>query len=282
MKLVLQETGQKNMVITNNDITQKTYKKLSIQVSLSGLSFCVFDVITNKIIHTATFTFEINKVVEEQLWRTFVDNTLLTRPYDEIVVLHNNNLNAFVPSSLFDVNYLASYLQYNTKVFDTDFFTFDTISPYEINNIYVPFVNINNFLLDQYESFEYKNSNSILVKKLLDVSRNKEEKQIFVHVQKSTFELVVVKNQELLLFNSYHYNASEDLIYFILFACEQLQLNPETISVKILGDCSEEDANYQIIYKYIRNCSLLDARIMSIALGETESNIRNHFTLYHS
>jgi hypothetical protein len=120
------------------------------------------------------------------------------------------------------------------------------------------------------------------VKKLLDVSRNKEEKQIFVHVQKSTFELVVVKNQELLLFNSYHYNASEDLIYFILFACEQLQLNPETISVKILGDCSEEDANYQIIYKYIRNCSLLDARIMSIALGETESNIRNHFTLYHS
>ena len=111
----------------NNDITQKTYKKLSIQVSLSGLSFCVFDVITNKIIHTATFTFEINKVVEEQLWRTFVDNTLLTRPYEEIVVLHTNNLNAFVPSSLFDVNYLASYLQYNTKVFDTDFFTFDTI-----------------------------------------------------------------------------------------------------------------------------------------------------------
>ncbi|MFD2907754.1 DUF3822 family protein [Flavobacterium ardleyense] len=270
------------MVKTNNDITQKTYKKLSIQVSLNGLSFCVFDVITNKILHTSTIDFEKNKVVEEQLWRAFVDNTILTKSYDEIIVVHNNNLNAFVPSSLFDSNYLASYLQYNTKVFETDFFTFDTISPYEINNIYVPFVNINNFLLDQYESFEYKNSNSILVKKLLDLSRNTEEKQIFVHLQQNTFELVVVKNQELLLFNSFTYTAPEDLIYYILFSCEQLQLNPETILLKILGNCSEYDANFKIIYKYIRNCSLLDARIMSIALGETEANIRNHFTLYHS
>ena len=38
------------MVVTNNDITQKNYKKLSIQVSLSGLSFCVFDTITDKVL----------------------------------------------------------------------------------------------------------------------------------------------------------------------------------------------------------------------------------------
>ena len=270
------------MVITNNDITLKTYKKLSIQVSLSGLSFCVFDLFTSKIIHTSSLTFEKNKVIEEQLWRTFVDHTVLTKPYDEIVVLHNNNLNAFVPSSLFDANYLASYLQYNTKVFETDFFTFDTISPYEINNIYVPFVNINNFLLDQYESFEYKNSNSILVNKLLDLAKNNEEKQIFVHIQKNTFELVIIKNQELLLFNSFNYTAPEDLIYFILFSCEQLQLNPEMISVKILGNCLESDSNYKIIHKYIRNCSLLDVSTMKTALDETDKNIRNHFTLYHS
>lgn len=270
------------MVITNNDITQKTYKKLSIQVSLSGLSFCVFDAITNKIIHNAIVSFENNKVIEEQLWRTFVDNPVLTQSYDKVIVLHNNSLNTFVPSSLFDVNYLASYLQYNTKVFDTDFFTYDTISPYEIINIYVPFVNINNFLLDQYESFEYKNSNSILVRKLLDLSKNRDEKQIFVHIQENRFELVIVKNQELLLFNSFNYTAPEDLIYYILFACEQLQLNPETISIKILGDCSEDHPNFKIIYTYIRNCSLLDVSAMSNAFNETESNIRNHFTLYHS
>ena len=73
------------MVITNNDITQKTYKKLSIQVSLSGLSFCVFDLLSNKVINTMSIHFEKNKVIEEQLWRTFVDYPILTKSFDEVI-----------------------------------------------------------------------------------------------------------------------------------------------------------------------------------------------------
>ncbi len=270
------------MIISSSDITQKTYKKLVIQVSLDALSFCVLDLITNKVLHTTEIAFEKNKVIEEQLWRVFIEHTILTKAHDEIVVLHNNNLNAFVPSSLFEASFLASYLQYNTKVFETDFFTFDTILPYEINNVYVPFVNINNFLLDQFESFEYKNSNSVLVKKLLDVSKNKEEKQVFVHIQEDFFEIVVVKNQQLILFNSFNYSTPEDFIYYLLFTCEQLQMNPELVSVQLLGNCVTSDANFKIAYTYIRNCSLLDVSHLTSRFDATEAAIRNHFILYHS
>lgn len=270
------------MVITNNDITQKTYKKLSIQVSLSGLSFCVFDLLSGKIVNTMSIPFEKNNVTEEQLWRAFVDYPILTKSFDEVIIIHDNNLNTFVPTSLFDVNFLASYLQYNTKVFETDFFTHDVIFPYEMNNVYVPFVNINNFLLDQYETFEYQNSNSILVKQFLDLSKNKEEKQVFVHLQKEHFEIVVVKNQQLLFFNSFQYNSPEDFIYFILFTCEQLQLNPETISVQLFGNCAEEDAFFKIAYQYIRNCTLLDVSNKASLLDVSPLELRNHFILYHS
>ena len=77
------------MVVTNNDITQKTYKKLSIQVSLDGLSFCVFDLLSNTIINTMSITFEKTKVIEEQLWRTFVDYPILTKSFDEVMVIHD-------------------------------------------------------------------------------------------------------------------------------------------------------------------------------------------------
>ena len=226
--------------------------------------------------------FEKNKVIEEQLWRTFVDYPILTKSFDEVMVIHDNNLNTFVPTSLFDVHFLASYLQYNTKVFETDFFTHDVIFPYEMNNVYVPFVNINNFLLDQYETFEYQNANSILVKQLLDLSKNKEEKQVFIHLQKEHFEIVVVKNQQLILFNSFQYNTPEDFIYFILFTYEQLQLNPETISVQLFGNCTEEDAFYKIAFKYIRNCTLLDVSNKASILDVSSAGLRNHFILYHS
>jgi hypothetical protein len=270
------------MVVSSVDITQKTYKKLVLQVSLNELSFCVIDLITHKVIHTQEILFEKNKVIEEQLWRAFVDFSILTNSYDEVVVLHNNNLNAFVPTSLFDASFLASYLQYNTKVFETDFFAFDAIAPFEINNVYVPFMNINNFLLDQFDSFDYKNSNSVLVKKIIEISKNVEEKQVFVHIQKEHFEMIVVKNQELLLYNSFQYATPEDFIYYLLFTCEQLQLNPETINIQLLGNCIESDELFKITYKYIRNCSLYKAAHLSEGFDVSEAEIRKNFILYHS
>jgi hypothetical protein len=91
-----------------------------------------------------------------------------------------------------------------------------------------------------------------------------------------------VKNQELLLFNSFSYSTPQDFIYYLLFTCEQLQLNPETIAVQILGNCSVEDANYKMAYQYIRNCSLLNVSSLVTTFDASETTIRNHFTLYHS
>ena len=104
------------------------------------------------------------------MWRTFVDHPVLTNSYDEVIVIHDNNLNTFVPNSLFDASYLASYLQYTTKVFETDFFTFDTLENYEMNHVYIPYVNMNNFFIDQYGSFDYKHAHTVLVSRLLDLS----------------------------------------------------------------------------------------------------------------
>ncbi|MFC4739974.1 DUF3822 family protein [Flavobacterium ponti] len=270
------------MVVTSNDITQRNYKKLSIQVSLSGLSFCVFDTITNKIIIYNSVAFQKNEVIDGQLWNAFINNTTLSKSYDEIVVLHDNNINTFVPKPLFDINNIASYLQYNVKVFETDFFAVDEINTYEINNVYVPFVNINNFLLDQFESFDYKNTNSILLQKMLDKSKNVDEKQVFVHVQETHFEIVVVKNQQLLLFNSFEYNTAEDFIYYILFTFEQLQLNPELVSISLFGAISKEDAFYKIAYKFIRNCDLLDVSNQSKIHDVTEEEMLRHYILFNS
>lgn len=270
------------MVITTNDITQKTYRKLSIQVSLSGLSFCVFDLITHKVIAFNEVTFSDNLVIEEQLWKAFVTFPILTNTYDDIVVIHNNHLNTFVPTSLFDDKYLGSYLQYDVKVFESDLFAYDKLSSYEINNVYVPYININNFLLDQFQTFEYCNSNTVLVKKLLDFSSKQADKEVFVHLKENHFELVIIRNQELILFNSFEYQTVEDFIYYILFTFEQLQLNPEIVPLHLLGICNKEDEFFKIAYKYIKNCDVFDVTQYEATLDQNEAAIRKHFILFHS
>lgn len=266
----------------NNTITSRNYRKLSVQVSPGGISFCCFDTLNREITHCITAPFSKYSPLEEELWKVFLNNPLLTGTYDETVVLHDNSYNTFVPTALFDANYPGSYLQYNTKVFDTDFFAVDELDSYELNNIYVPMVNVNNFLIDQFGAFEYKNANSVLVAKLLDASKNIDEKQVFVHFNENHFEIVVVRNQKLLLYNSFEYKTPEDFLYFLLFTMEQLFLNPETAKVYLLGKVEENDPNYSLAYTYIRHIALFNTMPLQQKWNRNSSETLQHFILFNS
>lgn len=267
----------------NTSITDKTYKKLAIHVSLNGFSFCVFDTLSDKplVLQNNHFdSFQDCAKIEDLFTSVFRENAELKERYDEIIIIHSNNLSTFVPTALFDEEFLGSYLQYNTKVFDTDFITFDVLEKYEMNTIYIPYVNMNNFFIDKYGSFEYKHANTILVSKLLDLSKNNEERKMFVYVSESHFEIIVVQNQKLHLFNSFEYKTPEDFIYYILFTAEQLQLNPEHFKLEFLGTIDETNSFYQIAYKYIRNVALFDVSDFKNNFSEKEN--RAHFILLHS
>ena len=267
----------------NSNVIDKMYQKLAIQVSLNGLSFAVFDTLMNKPLTMENIP--IGKIsptakIEDLFTEAFQNFPELKSSYDEVVIIHSNNLSTFVPSALFDEEYLGSYLQFNTKVFETDFFAFDILEKYEMNNVYIPYVNMNNYFIDQFGAFDYKHANSILIEKLLDVSKNNDERKMFVHVSDTHFEIVVIQNQKLELYNSFDYKTPEDFIYYILFTAEQLQLNPESFKLQLLGKITEGDSLYTIAYKYVRNTYLFD---MSFIQGSmTDAEKREHFILLHA
>jgi hypothetical protein len=151
-----------------------------------------------------------------------------------------------------------------------------------MNNVYIPYVNINNFFIDQYGTFSSKHYTTVLVSKLLDLSKNVDERKMFVHMQTGHFEIVVVQNQNLLLFNSFEYKTPEDLIYYLLFAAEQLNLNPESFKLEFIGNITEDDDYFKIAYKYIRNVSLFD--VTDLQKNNTFSKTENlkHFILFQS
>lgn len=272
----------KPLLFMNDTITEKNYKKLSLQIAANGMSFCCFDILNFEITFRDSVTFSKYSPIEDELWKVFVSNPELTKPYDEIVVLHDNNINAFVPDALFDPNYPGSYLQYNTKVFETDLFAVDMLGSYELNNVYVPMMNVNNFLIDQFGAFEYKNVNSLLVSKLLDSSKNIDDKQVFVHVQDTHFEIVIVRNQKLLLYNSFEYQTPEDFLYYLLFTMEQLFLNPETAKVILLGKITETHPCFTLAYTYIRNISLFNTQTLQTKWDQSEEDTLQHYILFNS
>lgn len=267
----------------NTSVIDKMYKKLVLQVSLNGLSFASFDTLNNKVTSLEKIVvgkFERNTTIEELFSEAFLKHEELQAGYDQVMIIHSNNLSTFVPTALFDEDYIGSYLQFNTKVFETDFFAFDALENYQMNNVYIPYVNMNNFFIDQFGTFDYKHANSILVEKLLDLSKNSFEHKMYVHVSDSHFEIIVIHNQKLEFFNSFEYKTPEDFLYYILFTAEQLHLNPESFPLELLGAIDEEHVLYQIAYKYVRHTSLLEIDASNTPF--TETKVREHFILLNS
>jgi hypothetical protein len=245
--------------IANNnvDFLNLQDNHLSIQLSLDGFSFCINNQISGKFGYIAVYKFPLQSISPykhlEYVEEVFKQDELLQLKYSKVTVYHFNKLITQVPAPLFNKNKLADYLKYSIKVLENDFIAYDKIENSDIINVYIPFVNINNFLLDKYGGFIYKHASTPLIEKLLQTYKNLEGANYFVNVTNGTFELVVLKNKNLEFYNCFSFTTKEDFIYYILFTVEQLSSNPEELQLTLLGDIEKESELYTILYQYIRN-----------------------------
>ena len=271
----------------NLDLEDLSNKHLSIQFSLDGFSFCVLDNDTKTFIALGDYFFKEKVAHTPQSLLTniadvFDANKFLKNKFASVNVSHINDLSTLVPLSLFDENKLASYVEFNNKIFKHDFYAFDELKNHDMVNVYIPYVNVNNFFIDQFGGFEYKHFSTILVETLFNIYKYSVAPQMFVNICRSHFEIVAISEKKLQLYNTFSYKTKEDFIYYVLFTAEQLKLNPEKLELKLLGNIEKDDELYEIAYKYIRNVSLLENRSKyKYTANITEELKRQYFMLFH-
>lgn len=257
-------------------------QKLFIEISLDNFSYCIKNQMNSQVVDFKTIPLNRLKAIDQQLDLIFDKETKLNSSFDDILILHNNNLNTFVPESLFDETALGSYLQYNVKVFPTDYFDFDTLDVSKMKNIYVPYVVFNNYFLDRFGSFNFEHIHTNLIQLLTARSENTNNNNFYVHITANHFEIIIIKNDKLLFFNSYDYQTKEDFIYYILFVMEQLQLSPQEQKIELIGVIDLDSALYQIAYQYVKNVTILDLKSLASTLLVDEKQLQQHFILLQS
>ena len=270
---------------TNSKIDILQNNVLSIQVRLSGLSFYVFNSSTQSVIFYKTILFDkkLNPGdVLDKLTHQFNTENNLKQPFKAVTVIHENELSALVPKSLFNEEHLADYLKFNSKILRSDFITYDEISANESINVYVPYMNINNYLYDVFGEFEFKHFSTIVLETILNLEKNASGTKMYAHICDGHFEIIVVKNGQLQLYNTFEYSSKEDFIYYLLFTSEQLQLNPEEFPLVLFGDVTSENELYKTAYIYIRNVSVLRPNTNITLTQGVNENCLSNFVLINS
>ena len=273
MKLILVETGQNYMTALNkNNILINSYKRLSVQVSLTGLSFLVSHQDTKDAIFFTEKDFDRNYTPEELLFEIqhlIAREPALSDSYVSVSIIYATNMFAVVPAPLFDETKLSEYLKFNAKILANDFIAHDSLTNHDMVVVYVPFININNYFFDHYGEFQYLHSNTILLKTLLDSEKHGASRKVFIHIRKEQFDIIILNQGQLQLCNTYAYKTPEDFIYYVLFCLEQLNLNPDSIETYLIGAIDKTDSLYEIAYRYIRNISFYNAKFDGISFAES-------------
>jgi len=261
-------------------------KELSIQVNLNGLSFCILNRSSNTIEFLNSINFD-NKLapfdVLNRLKAELSSNTVFSETFNSVIVIHQNELVNLVPKALFNETNKADYLKFNSKILRTDFISHDDISINETVNVYVPYVNINNYIFETFGEFVYKHASSVLFNTILQTTKAKEVPEVYINTNKKSIEVLVIDKGQLQLFNVFDYTTKEDFIYYVLFVFEQLNLDVETTVVHLSGSIDKNDELYTILYTYVRHINIIETHTNYKVSGTISAkDLHHHYLILNS
>lgn len=85
---------------------------------------------------------------------------------------------------------------------------------------------------------------------LLKGHSSKNDEVMIIDFKTDEFSLVVVKNNKLLLANTFLYSSPDDVLYYLLKCCQQLNLSQQEVQLSLSGLIEKDSAVYRELYKY--------------------------------
>lgn len=130
------------------------------------------------------------------------------------------------------------------------------VNPFQLKTLFGISEELYHELFHLFEEPELIHATSTLLEAAHLQSRGKKERELFLHVRKASVDIIVLEGKKLLLMNSYASPTADDLLYFSLMVCDQLELDPDSIQVWLSGEFEKESAKYKLLYQYFRNLQL--------------------------
>ncbi len=229
---------------------------LSISLGKNGMKYAVLDIKNNRYIALESHSFEksfSSSAIAEATNVLLNKNEVTHNLFKSIQISIENEIATIIPNAVYEKGSEKSYLRHCSNVAQSDdFFTYD-LKNIDAKIIFGTDKKLVSELKKYFPNGKINHICSAFTEGILINNKNINGEKIFVNVQPGFFQLIVMKGKDLILCNTFYYESSEDFLYFILFTCEQLKLNPETVQVFLLGEVEKNSAIYTILYKYIRN-----------------------------
>ena len=242
------------MTQQKNNIDSNTNRALSILINRNGLSFLIYDTNHKDIVSLKSHDF-VDYSPEEELhhfiYKYLTEQEVIRQSFSDVRVCVVNNLSSFVPLPLFDKNKKASYLESHADVRKQDYISFDSLPSAQVANVYIPYVNVNNMLLESFGKFSYVHCSSLLLEVLSKQDVDKNEPYWFVHVQYDLAYFFLIKKGKLHFYNAFQWKNEKDLLYYAMAIAKNNAIELEKAILWISGRVLPGDEIHQLLSNYV-------------------------------
>ncbi|MGC6429261.1 MAG: DUF3822 family protein [Flavobacteriales bacterium] len=267
------EIGVSNISFSHIDehlLTQQKIENchLSLEIGLNNITWLVHD--NNEVLAIEKILGPLS-VIENIL----SDHTYLNKKYKSTNICILNNKNTFIHYSLYQAKNKNNYLSLNHNKTEKLNVLTDKIESISCYNIYGVPKAMESIVETYFTNATVRHQNTSIIINLLNQYKNSDKKKIALNVNEKDFQLIIIEKNQLIFFNNYVFHHANDFIYHLLFAYEQLKLDPEKNPVHLFGNIHKNSDLYQLIYTYIKDVSF-GYRNKLVQLNPTVDQIETH------
>jgi len=257
---------------------------LSVQADMHGVSFCIFDHQQKKHVAFRKYFLQNQRLMDNfvrQLEELLKTDDLLMLPYSSSVFLFLSQKSTLIPDNYFDQRMLKSYLEFNHELDALDEIHYNYLPSVDAYNVFALHTYIASAISHHFMGVRFYHQAMPFIERITDYSDNRQKQIMAVNINHHFFDVAVSSSSRLKLYNTFQYKEPTDLVYFILYICNEFEMDPLTLELVLSGELSDMMSYRDAIREYIPGVQTLKTADNNLAEGLAKVKESNYFTLFN-
>jgi hypothetical protein len=246
------------------------------EIEKNKFNFTVREVEKNKFLGAGSLHHPFEESVRTTEW---IKNSFHSR---RIIIA--NQRSTLIPAVLFSEAEKYDYLDFNMERAEDDVVLYDWLENLGIYNVFSIPGRLQKEIKSIFPDARVCHVSSILMETLyLNYKNLMGTGKVFLNVRDEEFDLTIFNGKQLRYFNSFPFKVADDLVYYLIFVMEQMNLNPEETPLILMGAAEKKSTLFEMLFRYIRNIEFA-TRNDSFDYSYVLNDIPGHFyyTLFNS
>lgn len=239
------------------------FSQLFILAGKDFLQYAVLDTEKSRFIALADYISDSSDK-DRETWQAgmeslFTSDEFLHRNYPAVLIAVDTNYHTIIPSALYDAEHSRDHLEMNFNLPAGLAFRSDHLRESGAWNTF----GIEREWLDIMkrhfaQEIVLHRTTPLLTRFSLMHRQAHGEKLVFLNFLGKRFDLAAFSDNMLLFFNSFHYETGEDVLYFTLYALEQIRLRTGDVSLKLGGTVEESSGLVSLLREYFPEAGFME------------------------